>query len=296
MAPKDDGFGRTWITEHAKTILESYVGTPITVRQLYYRLVSAGMPNNIRMYKRVDEAMTEARWKSEVDMEAFIDRERSVAGRTEGDEKDLDHEVEAAKDAIKAWMRAYSLERWSNQPKFVEVWIEKKALQGVFERPCQRMDVALAPCKGYASLTFLHDAATRFIEAQERGKEIVILYFGDHDPSGDDIPRSLQENLARMGATVRVERIALTAQQVDDMGLPHAPIKDTDSRSAAWEGAGAVELDAIEPRSLAEMAESAIKDHFNEDLYAELEEREDEERTEYREQLKAFVNSLAEED
>jgi hypothetical protein len=296
MAPKDDGFGRAWITEHAKTILESYVGTPITIRQLYYRLVSIGMPNNIRMYKRVDEAMTEARWKEEVDMEAFLDRERSVAGRTEGDEKDLDTEVQNAKDAIKAWMRAYSLERWSNQPKFVEVWIEKKALQGVFERPCERMDVALAPCKGYPSLTFLHDAATRFIEAQERDKEVVILYFGDHDPSGDDIPRSLQENLGRMGADVTVERIALTGDQVTEMGLPHAPIKDTDSRSAAWEGAGAVELDAVEPHQLAQMAKDAIENHFDEDLHTELEEREATERKQYREQVKAFVNSLAEED
>ena len=62
-------------------------------------------------------------------------------------------------------MNAYRLNRWSNQENYVEVWIEKKALQGVFETPCRRADVGLAPCKGYPSLTFLNDAKDRFEEA-----------------------------------------------------------------------------------------------------------------------------------
>lgn len=288
---KKDIYSRQWITEKAKEILSTY-SSGITIRQLHYRLVSIGMTNDINHYKRVVTAMTEARWNGIVDMEAFLDRERSVYGSTEADEKTLDDEIERGKEQVKAWMNAYHLNRWSNQDYYIEVWIEKKALQGVFETPCLLNAVGLAPCKGYPSITFLHDAEKRFSEMTARGKKIIILYFGDFDPSGEDIPRSIKENIERMGTPVQVIRKALNPEQISELGLPGVPPKVTDTRSRNWSGGEVVELDAVEPRTLEQMCKDAIKEYFDEGKYKELKEKESEERIEYRKKLKEYVDSL----
>lgn len=295
MKDPNDIYGREWILENGIPIVEEYMGN-ITVRQLHYRLVAIGMINDDRHYARVKSAMAKARWEDLIDMGAFLDRERSMSGTTEADPKDVESEIESGKGQVKAWINSYRLNKWSNQKNFVEVWIEKKALQGVFERPCFWADVALAPCKGYPSLTFLNDAAIRFRDAMERGQKVIILYFGDFDPSGADIPRSIQENLYRMGVDVEVKRIGLNQEQINELGLPGVPPKRTDSRTARWDGAAVVELDAVEPKLLAEMAKKAIAEYFDKDLHEELKQKEAEEREIYRQALKEYVKDLGDED
>ena len=80
--------------------------------------------------------------------------------------------------------------------------------------------------------------------------------------------------------------------QVIKWNLPAAPTKETDSRSAAWSGLGQVELDAIEPNKLKKLIAAAIDEIFDEDLYMELIQQEEEEEAEYRTELKIYVNSL----
>ncbi len=285
-------YTKEWITQNSIKILEGYF-TAITVRQLYYRLVAAhGMTNDVSHYKKVVNAMIDARWKEIVEFEAFIDRERSMYGETEAEPVDLSDKIERGKEQVKAWMEAYHLNRWENQPEYIEVWIEKKALQGVFESPCMRFAVGLAPCKGYPSLTFVNDANKRFTEAIERNQTPIILYFGDYDPSGEDIPRAVADNLSRMGCDVEVERVALNQHQITEMNLPSVPAKLTDTRTKNWNGAGVVELDAVEPNILTEMVASAIRQHFDSSLHAELKERESTEREQYQKALKEFVEGL----
>ncbi len=284
-------YSRDWITENAKKVLATYEDQ-ITLRQLYYRLVAAGMTNDVSHYKKVINAMTDARWKGEVDFEAFIDRERGMYGETEAEKIILPDQIEHGKNQVKAWMEAYHLNRWENQPEYIEVWIEKKALQGVFENPCRTAAVGLAPCKGYPSLTFLKEAQERFELAIDRDQNPIIEYFGDYDPSGEDIPRAVKENLARMGCDVEVERIALHQTQITEMNLPSVPAKLTDTRTRNWGGAGVVELDAVEPKTLSIMVTEAISKHFDRELYKELKERETTERAQYQEALKSFVGGL----
>ena len=290
-----DIFTRTWITSKAKQVLSTY-SEGITIRQLYYRLVAQGMTNDVQHYKRVVAAMTEARWEGEVRMIAFLDRERSMFGKTLAEEKELSSSIREAKKQIGLWMKSYNLERWSNQPNYVEVWIEKKALQGVFEGPCRDLGVGLAPCKGYPSLTFLNEAAQRIAAATEDKpdlEDVVILYFGDYDPSGEDIPRSLEENLRRMGLGVlTVKRIALNPAQIREMNLPGAPPKKTDSRTANWSGSSVVELDAVEPDILKDMVRESIEDHYDTEKGEELDERARTEKEEFQAQLKEYVKTL----
>lgn len=286
-------FTKSWIIENAVDVLSNYEPGILTIRGLHYQLVSRGMTNDIQHYKRVVAATGQARWDGIISFGAFSDRERSMACNTQSDDTIYEDEVMNAKKQIKLWANNYYLNRWENQPIYPEVLIEKKALEGVFYKTCMTNGVALGACKGYPSLTFLHDISFRIKEAEYRGKQPIILYFGDYDPSGEDIPRALRENLIQLGCNeeLEVRRICLNEDQVIDWGLPPAPTKDTDSRSVHWTGLGQVELDAVKPEKLMNLLQGAIDEVFDEELYYELKEREKREATMYRTELKEFIEN-----
>lgn len=291
-----DIYTRTWIIAQSVEVIAGYENGVLTLRALHYQLVSRGMTNTTQHYKRVVEGMIQARWDGVVDFDAFSDHDREVLGSTEYEETDLETEIDRGSQQVKAWMQNFHKNRWENQPIYPEVWIEKKALQGVFQTPCRNLDVALAPCKGYPSLTFLYEASRRFERVLEDwDKKIVILYFGDYDASGEDIPRSIQENFIKFGVNVEVRRIALNERMVIEMNLPPAPTKSTDSRAAAWDGLGQVELDAVNIETLRKMCTEAIESVFNEDLYEELMDTETEEKEIYVRRLQEFVNGQSNE-
>lgn len=284
-------YNRNWIIENGIPIVKSYYGN-LTLRALHYRLVALGMTNDLAHYKKVVNAMIIARWDGLLDFDDFKDHERETIGFTSYEETDVESKVSSAESQIRLWATSYRKNRWENQPYYPEVFIEKKALQGVFESPCMRMDVALNPCKGYPSLTFVHDACNRFLEADNKGKKGIILYFGDYDPSGENIPETIQNNLERMGCYIELKRIALMEEQVIDWNLPPAPTKQSDTRSVNWDGLGQVELDAVEPNKIVELCNDAINDIFDEDLYEKLKELEETEREEFKSTLKEDFESL----
>ena len=288
-----DIFNRSWIIDKSLEIIGRYEKGVLTLRGLHYQLVSIGMTNTLTHYKRVVAAMIQARWDGLVGFDAFSDHDREMIGKTDFKETVLEDEIAEGKKQIGLWMRSYMKNRWENQPYYPEVFIEKKALQGVFQSVCRRYDVALGACKGYPSLTFLNEATQRFFDAKRSGKLPVILYFGDYDPSGEDIPRAIEENVIRLGCkNIEVRRIALLHDQVVEWNLPPAPVKEGDSRSAAWDGLGQVELDAVRPEKLQELCQNAIDSVFDGNLYSELQEQEDQERGEYRVELREYVNNL----
>lgn len=286
-------FTKKWITDNAIKIIKRYDKGVLTLRALHYQLVSIGMTNTLRHYKRVVDAMIDARWNGLVYFDVFSDHDRSMIGETRYEETDLENSIEHAKEQIQAWMYYYSKNRWENQPYYPEVFIEKKALQGVFEKVCILNRVSLGACKGYPSLTFLNEASKRFLLAESRGKKPIILYFGDYDPSGEDIPRAIEDNLIRLGCSnIEVRRFALMKKQVIEWKLPPAPAKDTDSRTAKWDGLGQVELDAVSPEKLQKLCEDAIDSIFDHELYEDLNISEENETIEYRSALKEYVSSL----
>lgn len=285
-----DSFTRDWIIEQSMDILSNYEPGVLTIRGLHYQLVSRGMTNDIQHYKRVVAATGVARWDGRISFDAFSDRDRSLACWTESEPSDLYDKIHEAKEQIKLWMSSYYLDKWENQPYYPEVFIEKKALEGVFYKPCKTNKVALGACKGYPSLTFLHDAALRFRKAERRGQQPIILYFGDYDPSGEDIPRALRENIVKLGCeSVEVRRVCLVEQQVIEWNLPPAPTKVTDSRSLRWSGLGQVELDAVKPEKLIELLNNEISKIISLDRLDTLKEREYEERALFVAELKRYV-------
>ncbi|MFZ4707507.1 MAG: hypothetical protein ACOYMF_16025 [Bacteroidales bacterium] len=288
-----DKYTKNWIIENSIDICDEYAKGILTLRALHYQLVGKGMTNDTQHYKRVVTAMIDARWDERIEFDQFSDLDRVMVGETNYKETDVESELHSSKRTIEYWMTHYHKNRWENQPYYPEIFIEKKALQGVFQDVCNQWDLALGACKGYPSLTFLNEAHLRFREAENCGKLPLIIYFGDYDPSGEDIPRSIQENMRRFGIDVEIQRIALMEHQVIAMKLPPAPAKSTDSRTAKWDGLGQVELDAVRPEVLMKMLKGAIESVFDRDKYNELLDVEKVEKKQYQSELQQFVNTLS---
>lgn len=267
---------RQEIIEASKDIVDEYQadGIKLTIRQLYYQLVSKHViPNMQKEYKRTVAAMTTARRAGDVPYDAFEDRSRESAGEQSRGETEADYVEDMIKREVRNARLYVGRSRWYGQPEYVEVWVEKQALQGIFENALQGLDVPLQVCKGYPSLSLLNDAQDRIRDGRTEDTPI-ILYFGDYDPSGEDIPRSIEENLlADFSLNVRVEKLAISVEQIAEYNIPPFPAKTSDSRYARFVadtgGDDAVELDALEPKVLKRLIQEAVAAHFETAIHKE---------------------------
>lgn len=266
---------RPTLLQNVRAILQQYQGTAVTVRQLYYRLVAAGViPNVLRSYKNLVGALSEWRRSRQIPFNAFEDRTRHMTRLDVGERVDdpvrwcrfwLEQGVRDAKN--------YQLARWFGQQYRVVVAVEKQALEGPFTEVCQELNVDLVVARGYPSLSYLRDIANAMqrTDRASDGRDNVLLYFGDHDPSGQNIPEVIERDLRGLfGLHFTLVRVALNPDQVQEMDLIPAPVKLTDSRAAGFveqHGDEVYELDAIEPNALQDMIREAVQEYFDDDTY-----------------------------
>ena len=252
------------LVDAANRVIEDYVaqGYVLTLRQLFYRLVTMNtIPNTQRDYKRLGALMTAARLAGETDWEAMEDITRNL--RQVRNWKN-------PKDAVLWLADQYHTDMWANQPYRVEVWIEKDALSGVFSLACARLDVPFFSCRGYSSASEMWRAAMRLQRHKHNGQEPIIFHFGDHDPSGIDMTRDIDDRLVTFETVLEMDRRALNIDQVKKFKLPPNPARQTDARYRAYKakfGTKSWELDALEPSILAGMVERAVLEYRDEKLW-----------------------------
>jgi hypothetical protein len=241
--------------DEARSILAAY--HPMTVRQVYYQLVSQVIENTLSRYKAVSDALVDARREGLIPWAWIEDRLRVPRGLGDG-WRSAEGYLDAAIDALGD---SYSAALWPTQPRYVECWLEKDALSGIFADALADYNVALNVGRGYDGWSSIHNAAGRF-----RGAGSVILYFGDFDPSGDDMVRSLRDRLADCDAFPEVLKVALTREDIERYSLPPNYTKPTDSRAAkhiARYGDLSVELDALAPPVLRTRIVEAVEAHLD---------------------------------
>ena len=228
-------FSRAPIFKEAAAALSAV--SPQTVRQLFYRLVTAGIiPNTRSAYQFTSRALVEARRTGKIPWAKIEDRLRRP--RTVSMWKDL-------ADFIFTAIYSYRRDVWQTQPRRVEVWLEKDALSGIFEDALQTYGVTLCVGRGYDGWDSIHSAAERY---KASAVPVCVLYFGDFDASGEDMVRSLAERLGSLGAVPEIVKCALTRDDIDRYRLPPMFAKKSDSRAAAFiekNGDVSVELDAL---------------------------------------------------
>src|SRR5258706_12213234 len=98
-------------------------------------------------------------------------------------------------DIIDSAARSFKIDKWADQTYRVEIWVEKDALEGVVGKAARDLDVQFFSCRGYASATSIWDAGQRLKKYAEADQEPVILHLGDHDPSGIDMSRDIEERV-----------------------------------------------------------------------------------------------------
>ena len=248
--------------KHAKTLklIETAKGIlaelhPMTVRQVYYQLVSRQViKNNRSQYQAVSNALVSARREGVIPWEWIEDRLRRP--RHVSMWSGLVEFAETCR-------RAYRRDVWDTQPDYLEVWLEKDALSGIFEDVLKPYGATLNVGRGYDGWDSVHNAATRFME---KTAGITVLYFGDFDPSGEDMVRSLIKRLASLGCRPQVIKCALVYEDIMRYELPPDFAKKTDTRTAAFiaeHGDIAVELDALPPDVLRDRLEEEVSSRMD---------------------------------
>lgn len=306
----DDGTKRVWsefkavIVQHIVDVVDEYrrMGHRLSLRQLYYQLVTKNyIINHDSCYQKLGRILDDCRYAGIIDWDAIEDRGRVPR---------LPYSVDSVNDAFKDTYEQYRRNRQEGQKVCVELWTEKDALSGIFAIPANRYHVRLCVNKGYTSSSAIYDAYKRVCGNIFRGKDkeynrTVILYFGDHDPSGLDMVRDIRDRLHFMllngkhgdsfkkTATEKtsaedlaaflceVKAIGLTRKQVRQYNLPPNPTKITDPR-AEWYiskfGKTCWEVDALRPDVLMTLVQTNIEKVIDTDIYNGMLKKESSER------------------
>jgi hypothetical protein len=239
-------------------------GYDLTLRQLYYQFVARDwIPNKQSEYKRLGSIINDARMAGLLDWYYIVDRTRNLQSLPSW---------ESPESIIDAVAQQYRTDRWADQSERVEVWIEKDALIGVISGVCERNQVDYFSCRGYTSQSEVWGAAQRLLGYNRTGQKAIVIHLGDHDPSGIDMTRDIDDRLFNFGANVEIIRIALNMDQVEQYGPPPNPAKLTDSRAAGYIerfGDDSWELDALDPATLDALIENEILRHRDVDAWAD---------------------------
>jgi hypothetical protein len=207
---------------------------PQTVRQVFYQLVSRQVIENSRgAYQSVSKALVAARRDGSIPWDQIEDRLRRPRHVSMWD---------GLSDFASTAAAAYRRDLWADQPARVEVWLEKDALSGILEDILDPFGVTLNVGRGFDGWSPI------YLASQRLGHDDTVLYFGDFDPSGEDMVRSLRERLGDLGSRPEIIKSALVFEDIARYRLPPDFTKATDTRRSAfvarW-GDVSVELDAL---------------------------------------------------
>ncbi len=255
------------VIERAVFIANSF-STRITLRQLFYRLVSQGeIPNSETAYKTLSRLTGVAR--REGTFPELIDLTREITR----------YETwTSPKEAIESAVVNYRRDRTEGQSHMLVLGVEKRGLRAeLMEWFGSALGIPIVALSGYDSQAHV----TEVVEAvRNDGRPAVLIYAGDFDPSGEDI---LRDFLKRTDCWSEVIHVGLTAEQVAVFGLPTNPGKETDPRSEAFEAKHGrlvqVELDALSPDQLQRLYAMAIARFWDDSTYEAVLDREAEDYT-----------------
>ncbi len=280
-----------------RSVIKDYQeqGLTLTLRQLFYQLVSRNIIKNSKAeYEKIGGLVSKGRRGGQLDWDAIEDRIRVPK---------VPQEFESIDDLMEVALRAYRLPRMRGQAQHVELWVEKDAIAGVLAPIASKYHITLMVNRGYSSTSAMKEAGERVrTHCKEMCvDEATIFYLGDFDPAGEDMVRDVSERLReytnngirftetkdaegkydltaeteeerqarRPWIDVRVEKIALTMEQIEEYNPPPNPVKVTDSKAKKYRelhGDSSWEVDALPPVTLRDIIESKLEEAIDEDV------------------------------
>jgi hypothetical protein len=225
---------------------------PITGRGIGYKLFTAGLIPSMerKEMQRVYRLLKEAREQGRIPWDWIVDETRSIERVSTWDDPE---------DYAECVARSYRRDFWNQQPVRVQVWSEKGTVRGVLQPVLDHYAIGFNAVHGFNSATNAHNAAE-----DDDGRELIVLYVGDYDPSGmfmseQDLPNRLSEY---GGHHITVRRIALTPEQTRGLSSFPAADKCKDPRHEWFTkkyGKRCWELDAMDPNDLRDCVEQEIE-------------------------------------
>jgi hypothetical protein len=241
---------------------------PVTLRGVYYRVVSAGAVDKTELgYRAVGRRLLDLRRQGRVSYADITDGTRWITAPTTYDSVD---------EMLLSAARQYRRSLWSRSAELVEVFTEKDAISGVLLPVTNAWDVPLGVMRGYASESFAWNVA----DGLDCERHTWIVQFGDHDPSGVGAWENFAEKVKAFApdANVSFERLAVTDAQIEQFALPMRSTKASDTRARNWEG-GSVEVDAIPASTLRRILDRFLATFHDQAELDRLDEIEVAERT-----------------
>jgi len=226
---------------------------PITGRGIGYKLFTAGLIPSMatKEMQRVYRLLKVARERGDIPWEWIVDETRAIE-RT----STWANPAEYARCVARSYRRDF----WDQQPIRCEVWSEKGTVRGVLAPVLDHYAIGFRVMHGFSSATTIYD-----VSQDDDGRELIVLYVGDFDPSGmfmskEDLPARLSDY---DGDHIELRRVALTREHVN--GLPSFPVTDKrkDPRYKWFRanyGDRCWELDAMDPNDLRDCVEAATKE------------------------------------
>lgn len=266
------------VIDQANDIARTYAaqGYDLTLRQMYYQFVARDLiPNTHKEYKRLGAILNNARNAGLMDWNHMIDRTRQQVSPPAWD---------SPRQIIRASANQFQRDLWTETGQVTrpQIWVEKDALEGVIARPARELRVPFLSCRGYVSQSQMWARGQEMERQINAGYRPVVIHLGDHDPSGIDMTRDIQERLSLYAGTyIDVRRVALTMDQVEELQPPPNPAKLTDSRAEEYVleyGTESWELDALEPSYIDNLIRESIAPLVDEDAWVEGLQGEAEER------------------
>lgn len=251
---------------------------PVTIRHLYYCLIGQSiLTKEEEGYDKLVNIMKRARLSGLVPWNWIIDTSRRVLQLSLYD---------SIKEFLTKRIQYYYKDTWKNQRRYILVWVEKEALARPLWQAVNYYNIPVFPAKGYDSWTHFLEAVKKMREMED--KELVVLYLGDHDPSGMNMPFDLQNRCKLMNLNVRFERIAITEEQIDQYNIPKLPLrkdpkkgKYKDPRAEKYVekyGAWFVELDALKPSVLEQIVTEKVEELLDLEAFEDDQNTEEEEK------------------
>jgi len=271
------------LLEKIKEILGEYdeKGIKVTLRQLYYQLVSRDIiENKISEYSKLSSLLTNARYTGDIDWDAIEDRVRIP---------DIPNIYDDIDQLMRAAIQSYKKDRWKEQDCYVELWSEKDALSSVISPITKKYQIPFCVNRGYTSASAMYESFRRVIHERAiknmQTNKIIILYLGDHDPSGLDMIRDINDRMKEFieknhDIEFIIVPIGLTMEQIKLYSPPSNPAKTKDPRATGYiEEFGKVswEVDALRPEVLQELIKTNILKYLDLEKFEQVQKQEAEE-------------------
>lgn len=256
-------------------------GYTLTLRQLYYQLVAENaIVNDEKLYSKVGRIKDDLAYSGLLDWSFIEDRTRRPY---------LQYWIKGIESAMNDTVYQYRLNRQLGQPVCMEIWSEKDAISSILKRVSSEFQIRLVVNRGYSSSSAFYTAYERIVEALNDNREFYIFYFGDHDPSGLDMVRDIQERLDFMlengtqlddvgrerfeNGAFKVMQVGLTMKQIKQYAPPENPAKLDDPRAAEYVakfGPVSWEVDALKPQVIIDIVRAFVLKYLDNDLFQKM--------------------------